>query len=167
MEENFTDCFSRPAFSRQYLYRHHSFKWVVDVCFSPQHLQTIMYSPTHLCYFRWTEIILLQRKLQWVFMCCLVLIKLYNVWSKKLLNKCLNCLHLGQFKKMYQQKLREQEKAYKRQEKQIKELKTGGKSKKQAVRTDFSQCIVCSSQCFSFDQWRRSFTWYFSYLLSS
>jgi hypothetical protein len=59
---------------------------------------------------------------------------------------------------MYQQKLREQEKAYKRQEKQIKELKTGGKSKKQAVRTYFSRCIVCSSQCFSFDQWRRSFT---------
>ena len=36
---------------------------------------------------------------------------------------------------MYQQKLREQEKAYKRQEKQIKDSKSGGKSKKQAVRT--------------------------------
>ena len=35
---------------------------------------------------------------------------------------------------MYQQKLREQEKAYKRQEKQIKDSKSGGKSKKQAVR---------------------------------
>ena len=41
----------------------------------------------------------------------------------------------GQFKKMYQQKMREQEKAYKRQEKQIKESKMGGKSKKQAVTT--------------------------------
>ncbi|CAB3996810.1 ATP-binding cassette sub-family F member 1 [Paramuricea clavata] len=39
----------------------------------------------------------------------------------------------SQFKKMYQQKLREQEKAYKRQEKQIKDSKSGGKSKKQAV----------------------------------
>ncbi|XP_046844232.1 ATP-binding cassette sub-family F member 1-like [Xenia sp. Carnegie-2017] len=39
----------------------------------------------------------------------------------------------SQFKKMYQQKMREQEKAYKRQEKQIKESKMGGKSKKQAM----------------------------------
>lgn len=38
-----------------------------------------------------------------------------------------------QFKTMYQQKMREQEKAYKRQEKQIKYLKQGGKSKKQAA----------------------------------
>ena len=45
---------------------------------------------------------------------------------------------LGQFKKMYQQKLREQEKAYKRQEKQIKDSKSGGKSKKQAVRLQLS-----------------------------
>lgn len=41
---------------------------------------------------------------------------------------------------MYQQKLREQEKAYKRQEKQIKDLKSGGKSKKQAVRFLSTPC---------------------------
>ena len=50
-------------------------------------------------------------------------------------NCCVKYFHLGQFKKMYQQKVREQEKAYKRQEKQIKDSKMGGKSKKQAVRT--------------------------------
>jgi len=75
-------------------------------------------------------------------------------WKKTLLvvshdqsfldNVCTDILHLDQqklfnykgnyssFKKMYKQKLREQEKAYEKQEKQIRALKASGKSGKQA-----------------------------------
>merc|ERR1719494_447184 len=59
-------------------------------------------------------------------------------------NVCTDIIHLDQqklfnykgnyssFKKMYKQKLREQEKAYEKQEKQIRALKASGKSKKKA-----------------------------------
>jgi len=75
-------------------------------------------------------------------------------WKKTLLvvshdqqfldNVCTDIIHLDQqklfnykgnyssFKKMYHQKLREQEKAYEKQEKQIKALKSSGNSRKQA-----------------------------------
>lgn len=44
------------------------------------------------------------------------------------------------FKKMYVQKQKELQKQYDKQQKKLKELKAGGKSTKQAVRTQLSLC---------------------------
>ncbi|EDO28632.1 predicted protein, partial [Nematostella vectensis] len=45
---------------------------------------------------------------------------------------CVFCSLSAQFKKMYKQKLKEQEKAFHKQEKQLKDMKASGQSKKQA-----------------------------------
>lgn len=57
------------------------------------------------------------------------------------------------FKKMYQQKQKELLKQYEKQEKKLKELKAGGKSTKQAVRTHppggapGPSCELCRAAC--------------------